>query len=273
MPTLFSTVLTSPVAHQQRGTRVRSGLLVLLGVVMFAAGHPPIGWAQSGGEGGPEPVLVEDFERYEPGVFPDRWVFVSSDERILSYDEVRDEGETMVVREENENQFVRLITEGAALRYTLRNDTNFDWDLRDHPHLQWRWRALHLPEGASERDKNDTGGAVYVTFGTDWLGRPKSIKYTYSSSLSVGTVVSFGPLKVIVVDSAKEPRLGKWKTERQSGKQSDKMCTMIIDRSLARTRRTVPRPLRSGAIRTPRRTAPAWMSTTLCCVRSKQSLN
>jgi len=216
MPTLFSTVLTSPVAHQQRGTRVRSGLLVLLGVVMFAAGHPPIGWAQSGGEGGPEPVLVEDFERYEPGVFPDRWVFVSSDERILSYDEVRDEGETMVVREENENQFVRLITEGAALRYTLRNDTNFDWDLRDHPHLQWRWRALHLPEGASERDKNDTGGAVYVTFGTDWLGRPKSIKYTYSSSLSVGTVVSFGPLKVIVVDSAKEPRLGKWKTERQN---------------------------------------------------------
>jgi Protein of unknown function (DUF3047). len=51
-----------------------------------------------------------------------------------------------------------------------------------------------------------------VTFGSDWLGRPKSIKYTYSSSLPVGTTVSFGPLKVIVVDSAREPRAGEWET-------------------------------------------------------------
>jgi hypothetical protein len=183
---------------------------VLLGMIPLAS------VAQSQNTTSAEQVMIEDFERYTPGTFPERWVFVTSDKRILSYEETRDPGEKVVVKEEEGNQFVRLITDGAALRYTLRNDTNFDWDLRDHPHLQWRWRALHLPEGASERDKNDTGGAVYVTFGTDWLGRPKSIKYTYSSTLSVGTVVSFGPLKVIVVDSAKEPRMGEWKMKRQN---------------------------------------------------------
>lgn len=139
-------------------------------------------------------------------------MFVESEEEIRSYEETRDAGETVEVREENGNRFVRLITNNAALRYTKRNGVDFEWNLKEHPRLQWRWRANELPEGASEKDKNDTGGAVYVTFGTDWLGRPKSIKYTYSSSLPVGTTVSFGPLKVIVVDSAREPHLGEWKT-------------------------------------------------------------
>lgn len=69
---------------------------------------------------------------------------------------------------------------------------------------------MHLPEGASEKDKNDSGGAIYVTFGTDWLGRPKSIKYTYSSSLPVGTRVDFGSLTVIVASSAIEGSVGNW---------------------------------------------------------------
>ena len=99
-----------------------------------------------------------------------------------------------------------------AIRYSQRNGKEFDWSINELPRLKWRWRAHHLPEGASEKGENDTGAALYVTFGSDWLGRPKSIKYTYSSSLPVGTVVSFGPLKVIVVDSKREPGLGEWKT-------------------------------------------------------------
>lgn len=156
-------------------------------------------------------IVVDEFEDDEPGTFPDGWVFVESEDEIRSYEETRDSGEIMEVREEDGNRFVRLITENAALRYTKRNGVDFDWNLNDHPRLSWRWRAHELPEGASEKGKNDTGGALYVTFGKDWLGRPKSIKYTYSSSLPVGTTVSFGPLKVIVVDSAREPRSGEWK--------------------------------------------------------------
>lgn len=162
-----------------------------------------------------ELIVIDDFEDDESGAFPKDWVYVTSDKEIRSYDEVSDDGEKVVVRENDGNQFIRLITKGEALRYTKRNGVDFEWNLKDHPRLKWRWRAHKLPEGASEKDQNDVGGAIYVTFGSDWLGRPKSIKYTYSSSLPVGTTVSYGPLKVIVVDSAREPRMGEWKTHQR----------------------------------------------------------
>lgn len=161
-------------------------------------------------------IVVDDFQDDEPGTFPGGWVFVKSKEKVLSYEETKNPGETVVVKEEAGNHFLRLITKGQAIRYTKRNGVDFDWSLKEHPRLKWRWRALTLPEGASERGKNDTGGAIYVTFGTDWLGRPKSIKYTYSSSLPIGTVVDFGSLYVIVVGSAQEPGLGEWKTVQRN---------------------------------------------------------
>jgi hypothetical protein len=157
--------------------------------------------------------VIENFEQYSAGVVPDHWFRVNSKTDIKTAKEELEPGERFEVVSEDGNRFVRLVTEDEYVRFSQRNGKEFDWNLKDHPRLQWRWRALTLPEGASERDQNDTGGAVYVTFGTDWLGRPKSIKYTYSSSLPVGTVVSFGNLKVIVVESAKEPGQGTWKTE------------------------------------------------------------
>lgn len=179
--------------------------LFLAALLPQSAMHAPAA-AQTGGA----TVLVDDFEEDAVGAFPDSWIHVSESKEIRSYEQVRDPGETVVVKEEEGNKFVRLITKGQAMRYSQRNGEEFEWNLNSHPYLEWRWRALKLPDGASEKGQNDTGGAVYVTFGTDWLGRPKSIKYTYSSSLPVGTVVSFGPLKVIVVDSATEPRQGEW---------------------------------------------------------------
>jgi hypothetical protein len=171
---------------------------------------PPVGAQDSVAPARAGSIVVDDFENEPSGEAPGGWVFVKSNREILSYEEAREPGEEMVVRRENGNRFVRLHTENEAFRFSKRNGVDFEWDLDTHPRLSWRWRALELPEGASERGKNDTGGALYVTFGTDWLGRPKSIKYTYSSSLPVGTVVDFGNLYVIVVDSAREPRMGEW---------------------------------------------------------------
>ena len=196
-----------------RGPAVRHlGIWVgaVLGIVVC---FPLPGIAQSASSGA---ITVDDFENDTPGSFPEGWVFVDENEDIRSYEETRDDGEIMEARNENGNHFVRLITRGEALRYTKRNGVDFEWNLKDHPRLRWRWRAQQLPEGASEKGQNDTGGAVYVTFGSDWLGRPKSIKYTYSSSLPVGTIVSFGPLKVIVVDSAVEPPQGEWQTVQRN---------------------------------------------------------
>lgn len=199
--------------------RLRISLAVSVFSAFLAAGFLPSVMAQDSavmaqdGEERTErsSILVDDFEDHEVGTFPEGWVFVTPGKEVRTYEEVRDPGEEVVVKEEEGNHFVRLITEGEVLRYTRRNGEDFDWNLEMHPRIKWRWRAHRLPGGASERGKNDTGGAIYVTFGTDWLGRPKSIKYTYSSSLPVGTVVSQGPLRVIVVDSANEPRFGEWK--------------------------------------------------------------
>lgn len=155
--------------------------------------------------------VVDDFERYEVNSIPNRWLRVESRNEVRPAEDAIESGERFEILEEDDNQFVRLYTNGEYIRFSLRNGKEFDWNLDTHPRLQWRWRALALPAGASEKGDNDTGGAIYVTFGKDWLGRPKSIKYTYSSSLPVGTVVSFGPLKVIVTDSKREPRMEKWK--------------------------------------------------------------
>jgi hypothetical protein len=119
------------------------------------------------------------------------------------------------VRSENGNQFVRGYTRDKAIRVILSSKDNLRWNVQDKPYLRWRWRAQELPEGASEKDQNDTGGAVYVTFERNWLGLPRSIKYTYSSSLEPGTVVEFGKLgvtvlKVIVVASKPTDGTGDW---------------------------------------------------------------
>ena len=160
--------------------------------------------------------VVDDFESYEDGAPPSRWKFITSSKEVWPLTRVLSDREKFYVMEEEGNKFARAYTNGEALRVTQRNGYEFEWNLQTHPRLEWQWRALELPKGASEKGQNDTGAALYVTFGTDWLGRPKSIKYSYSSSLPVGTVVSFGPLKVIVVDSAVEPRLGAWKTHQRN---------------------------------------------------------
>ena len=161
------------------------------------------------------PLVVENFESYREGAPPSRWKYISKDQKVVPVRQKMNDSQRFYVQKGNGNAFLRAYTENEALRITQRNGKEFDWTLDEQPYLQWKWRAHQLPEGASEKGKNDTGGAVYVTFGKDWLGRPKSIKYTYSSTLPVGTSVSFGPLKALVVASAEEG-LGNWRTETRN---------------------------------------------------------
>jgi hypothetical protein len=190
---------------------VRAGLLISL-AFMVLGGSPDVGNSAAA----QQRRVVEDFESYEVGEPPPNWVLVRSRSEVVPPEEGLEPGEDFFIVEEQGNKFVRFENRNEATRFSQRNGYEFEWNLQTHPRLQWQWRALKLPEGASEKGQNDTGAALYVTFGTDWLGRPKSIKYSYSSSLPVGTVVSFGPLKVIVADSAVEPRLGEWKTQQRN---------------------------------------------------------
>ncbi len=155
-------------------------------------------------------VVLEDFEADTPGKWPKNWRFLATTDRTFKpLEPFMNDKEKFYVVAERGNKFVRGYTEGQAQRVSLPS-SKLDWRLSQYPILSWDWRALRLPAGASEDTVNDTGGAVYVSFSkTDWLGRPLSIKYTYSTLLPVGTVVSTGNVKIIVASSGKN-ETGRW---------------------------------------------------------------
>lgn len=158
-------------------------------------------------------MLVDDFEGYTTGKHPSRWQFFTSKEDFKPLGAFMEDDERFYIVAEAGNKFVRAYTKGEAQRITLGNEEHgLGWSLATHPRLQWKWRALQLPVGAREDKVNDSGGAVYVSFGEkDWLGRPYSLKYVYSTTMPVGTVVSSGNVKVVVVSSGTEG-FGKWLT-------------------------------------------------------------
>lgn len=158
--------------------------------------------------------VVEDFESYRVGELPERWntndgrTLVPADQSTMTADhEYR-------ILADGGNRFARATMSDYAYRLIRLNGDGYDWSVAAHPVLSWRWRIQEAPEGAREDDrrKNDVAAAVYVSFDRDWLGRPRSIKYSYSSTLPVGTRISFGVLKVIVVGSAADGDAGEWVT-------------------------------------------------------------
>lgn len=167
-------------------------------------------------------ILVDNFEQYEPGSIADEWKYITGNKEIVSAEDAIEKGELFQVRQERGNRFLRVQTKNESLRFSKINGTDFNWNIDEYPILRWRWRAQHLPTGASEKDKNDTGGAIYVTFDSDILGRPKSIKYTYSSSLPIGTKISFGSLKVIVVANPMQNPVKEWHTMQRNVREDYK---------------------------------------------------
>ncbi len=165
-------------------------------------------------EKAPGPIVVADFESQTPGLHPSGWKYLH-ERRLVPFGPRfnRPAERFLIARDGDDNTFVRSHTAGEAIRIILPNGDGYRWRLGSHPRLQWRWRAHVLPEGAREdrRGPNDTGAALYVTLSRDWLGRPRTIKYTYSSTLPVGSTASYGTLKVLVASSARDG-VGRWQT-------------------------------------------------------------
>ena len=174
---------------------------------------PALSAAQSQNPAGT--ILIDDFESYREGALPVKWKYLEDNNLVPLEPRLMRPREQWYVVTDGSNKAVRVYTEGEAVHLTMANEGGgFNWDIRSHPRLAWDWRALRLPTGAKEdKEKtNDTGAAVYVIFSIDGMvfKRPKAIKYTYSSSLPVGTVSTYGKLKVVVVSSALDG-IGTWK--------------------------------------------------------------
>lgn len=185
------------------------GMLVLVGTIWGICALPSV--AQ-------EPVVFEDFEHYNVGDTPYEWSTNKGRSLIPASPETMNDRHRYRILWEEGRKFVRAEMRNYAYRLIRLNENPQRWNLDTHPVIQWDWRVHRVPAGAREDDrkKNDSAAAVYVTFGRDWLGRPKSIKYSFSSTLPVGTVLSDGQLRVLIVGSATSDPLGEWKTIRRN---------------------------------------------------------
>ena len=158
--------------------------------------------------------VVEDFERYEVGNLPHLWKIPDRASRSMlpiPQDHAKPDDFVKIVQGDR-GHALRAYTQGESVQIALPQGALLPWNLNYFPFLRWRWRADKLPVGATERSRslNDTGAALYVAFPcSDWLGRPCTIKYTYSSTLPIGSRHRYGKLHVVVVSTASEG-LGEW---------------------------------------------------------------
>ena len=196
--------------------RVATVCLVAIAYQMLAVPDTARGQSGTGSGAARLPDLVfDDFEAHAPGGIPQGWDWIERREAHPFTPDRNTDQRSFLVEEEHGNRFIRVTTTDAWHRIIRVNDHPRMWSLPLRPCLSWAWRAVRLPEGAREDRVNDTGAAIYVYFGRDWLGRPRSLKYSYSSSLPVGTEMEFGPLRLIVVSSGLDGT-GDWLTVQRN---------------------------------------------------------
>lgn len=151
--------------------------------------------------------LVEDFSTSEIGKFPSGWEARDDDTKELARDVylVEKDGTRNVLHGTWKE---RTVTIGRPIR---------DWNFEEYPILQFEWKAVKLPPGAveTEEDKNDTAAGVYAI----WKLAPpmfiRGIKYSWSSSLPVGTRASkrLNHDQLVVMESGSK-NVGTWQSVR-----------------------------------------------------------
>lgn len=160
---------------------------------------------------------VENFEAELIGELPREWFNQKGNTSTITFDESLRNTYKYLIQQEDGNKFLRFEgTRGKHLNYPLVGKEGLN--IYETPVLSWNWRIHDIPEGANEDGKNtnDVAASIYVVFD---LGKvlfrkvPKSIRYTWSSTLPVGTELShfYGNQKIIVMGSGTDG-IGEWKT-------------------------------------------------------------
>ncbi len=150
---------------------------------------------------------VEDFSTKTVGAFPEG--FVAHDESKLK--KVIAQGNYYSVKQdEDTNSYLNAVAnkDGLIIHKDVEN-----WNLDEYPYLRWRWRAKQFPKGGNEKyiRANDAAASVYVVWKASSLMRVKSIKFTWSSTLDVGTYISkrFGLDHIQVLQNQRK-NVGQW---------------------------------------------------------------
>lgn len=163
--------------------------------------------------------MIEDFENEEVGKLPSNWYNQRGERKPFEYKDINLQKtyNYVVKEEENGNKYLQFSgVKGKHLNYPLINKEGID--ISKTPILTWRWRIHTTPIGGNESDDstNDVAASIYVVFDFGHVlfkKVPKSIRYTWSSTLPVGTELSkfFGNQKIIVMGTGNSKN-GEWQT-------------------------------------------------------------
>ena len=169
-------------------------------------------------------LMVDDFEGDSVGELPYNWFEQRGLNRPYNYPvDIKKDYLYRIANEQSPNtkinQFLRFDgIKAKHLNFPLHQVNNLN--LNRTPVLSWKWRIWDIPAGADERNNkvNDTAASVYVVFKIKRMALvkevPQSIRYTWSSSLPIGTEISafFGYQKIIVVGTGQPSNLNvEWK--------------------------------------------------------------
>lgn len=129
---------------------------------------------------------IEDFSIKTLGAFPEG--FLAHDESKLK--KVIAKGGYYSVKQDSDGN--AYLNANAVKNGLIIHKDVPKWNLDEHPYLRWRWRAKQFPKGGNEKyiRTNDAAASVYVVWEAGALMRVKSIKFTWSTKLEVGTYIS-----------------------------------------------------------------------------------
>lgn len=168
-------------------------------------------------------IILETFENDPVGELPREWYDRDGNKKLKNHSRKFIEDYKYQVLEENGDKFLRYAgTKAKHINFPLINEDKenlYGINIYQTPLLSWKVRAHKLPENANEdsNERNDSVASIYVVFD---MGRvalfkkvPKSIRYTWSTTLKEGTETSklFGNQKIVVVESG-EKNTGEWIT-------------------------------------------------------------
>ena len=152
-------------------------------------------------------VIVSDFEEVAVGELSSDWHQRRKSD-LLEYQVMSQEG----------NQYLHAATAGTDMMVVKK----IEIDIVEYPYVSWRWRVHELPVMGDESVKQYCDVPASISFVTNRTRLvPKSIKYTWSTTLTEGAVTespfAFWPARtdIIVLESGAE-RQGQWVTVKRN---------------------------------------------------------
>lgn len=153
--------------------------------------------------------VLENFSSSKVGGFPQGWRTKEASQAALATQDGR-----FVVEQDGARRVLHVTYRKEAITIGKTFD---GWDLKQYPVLQFQWKAVKLPTGGNEdsMSQNDCAAAVYGFWDIGFPFKVNSIKYTWSSTLKVGTEISkrLGHDFVRVMQSGAKG-VGQWHTVR-----------------------------------------------------------